>query len=286
MLKPVWLWIKQAAARAGAYFKTNHEAINASAATVQALAVVTAGIWFGFVFYYSEKIKPTLPDTFLNPQLRLSIVGTEVEPSGAEFHVIRADLEMENKSGQKLDLLSSILLVNADQPSAEPVAFKASDVERSLNMDRGSRGRFRSGLELTRLVYVANEFSGWSVDVGERGLHSRLFRVPVGEFSQIEANWYTLAGPRLKGVEVVHVVVPHEKFDFTVVSCACKGDCPRPPKLSASSADSQECLAPWHEFESSGAREVFGFKDKSGKSTATAFLALPSKLVSAPSAQR
>lgn len=264
-----------------AFCQTNHEGIGAAAAGIQAIAVVAAGVWFGWVFYYSEKVKPTLPETFLNPQVRLAIAGAEKDERGNEFFVVRLDMEMENKSGQTLDLPSSIALVTADRVSSDPPAFAASDVQTSLNKERGARARYRGSVEQTKFVYVANEYSRWTVGVGERALHSRLFRVPVGQFDQLEANWYTLSGPNLGSPDIAHVVAASEKYDYIVTSCVCKGSCPKPPKIAASAPDKQECEPPWHELESEGAKKIFGFENKTGMSTATTFLVLPRKQVAA-----
>jgi hypothetical protein len=267
--------------RCMAYFRANHEGVAAAAAAIQAVAVVIAGLWFGWVFYYSEKVKPTLAETFLNTQVRLAIAGTETDSEGKEFFVVRLEIEAENKSGQHLDLPSSIVVVNADIVGSNQRPFAAVDLEKSLNGYRGARHRFRGTLEQTKVVYVGNEYSRWSIGVGERVLHSRLFRVPVGQFDQLEVNWYTLAGPGLAGVEVAHLVVPNERNDFIVTSCACKGVCPKPPKLAASSVDGQECAPPWHELESKDAQKMFGFDNKTGLSFATAFLLLPHKTAGA-----
>ncbi|MNU61048.1 hypothetical protein D3C71_502510 [compost metagenome] len=257
--------------------KDRHQEVIAAAAVIQAIAAVAAGLWFGWAFYYSEVIKPKQPITFLNPQLRIEIAGREKDVDGVEYYVLRLDLDVENKSGQNLSVAASSIIVYADKISSKPIAFDVESVQVSVNDSRGSSSRYRGRTEKTQMIYAGSEFAGWRFGVGEKATQNRLFRVPVGEFDQLEANWYTLSGAELKDVQVARFVSSKDGEDFFINTCVCKGFCPRTSKTGGVIGDAKKCIIPWVDLASREADVVIGGEDKSGTARATTFLVLPPK---------
>jgi hypothetical protein len=269
--------LKRRALKIKGLLKQRHQEISAAAAATQAIAAVIAGVWFGWAFYYSEVVKPKQPISFLNPKLKIEIVGNEKDSGGAEYYVLRLDMDIENKSGQNLSVASSIVTIYADKISSKPVSFDARSIQVSVNDGRGSSSRYRGGVEKTQMVYAGSEFSGWRFGVGERAAESRLFRVPVGKFDQLEANWYTLSGSELKDVKVTRLVSSKDGEDFSITTCVCKDDCPQSSKVGGEVGSVGACVAPWVDLTSREADGFMGGEDKAGNARATAFIVLPPK---------
>lgn len=259
------------------FLAENEKAATAIASLVQSIAIVVAGVWLGWVFYYSEIIKPSLSETFLTPKIELVKVGFETDVNGVSYVVMSLNIEMQNSSGQKLYIPSSFFVVSADKYSAGSGVFNAEIIQKSVNSYRGASSRYKGTVLLSEIVYVGNEYSGWELAVGEKVQHSRLFRVPVDRYDQIDANWYVVSGTGLQGVKISQVVVPDDIYEYNVESCICAGNCPDISDIKKPVSHSGYCPSPWRAMGSSAGINMIGDQEKTGKFTATSYFLMPAK---------
>jgi hypothetical protein len=266
-----------------AFLNGNDKAVGAIASIVQSVAIVIAGIWLGWVFYYSEILKPAMSETFLLPKIELVKVGVEKDESGVEYYVLGLNMEVENKSGQKRLIASSFFIVDAYKFRTGDGGLAATDLQLNANNVRGAISRYRGQAPLSEVIYAGNELSTSRLAVGEKAIRSRLFRVPVGKFDQVEANWYVVSGTDLEEVDISQVVLKHLTYDYAVGTCVCKrkGDAKCPDISLSIVADSniQEsyCRAPWYVAESTEGKKILGDPKRNGKFTATSFFVMPPK---------
>lgn len=262
-----------------AFLNENEKAASAIASIVQSFAIVIAGVWLGWVFYYSEILKPAMSETFLLPKMELVKVGVEKDENGVEYYVLSLNMEVENKSGQKRFIASSYFTVNAYKFRVDDGSLTAEDLQRSINSARGAISRYRGRAPLSEVIYAGNELSNSNLAVGEKAVRSRLFRVPVGKFDQVEANWYVVSGTDLEGVVVSQVVLRDHDYDYEVGTCVCKGACPNVSSyiVSAASKDEIYCRSPWYVSDSAEGIKLLGSTGHNGKFTSTSFFLLSQK---------
>jgi hypothetical protein len=266
-----------------AFLNENDKAAGAIASIVQSVAIVIAGIWLGWVFYYSEILKPAMSETFLLPKIELVKVGVEKDESGLEYYVLSLNVEVENKSGQKRLIASSFFIVNAYKFRTDDGGLAAADLQVNANSARGAVSRYRGRAPLSEVIYVGSELSTSRLAVGEKAIRSRLFRVPVGKFDQVEANWYVVSGTDLEEVDIAQVALKDITYDYAVGTCVCKrtgkAKCPDISFSIVADSNIQEnyCKAPWYVAESAEGKKISGDPERNGKFTATSFFVMPPK---------
>lgn len=257
-----------------------HLEIVAIATLIQALATVGAGLWILWAFYYSEEWKPRGLPTFLNPLLSIEVVGSE-RSGGQEYYVLRVNMDIENKSGRSLSVAYSNIVIYAQKLSSIPNGYNALTIQNTLNTDEGPNSRYRGVIDRSQVVYSGREFHSWDFGVGERIVQGRIFRVPVGEFDQVEAKWTTFSGSDVKGVDITnHVTLSEDdkkSEELFVETCVCEKPCSSEAKFEVPKGRSEVCLAPWYEIISERATELLGGEGKSGTFSAKAYLILPAK---------
>jgi hypothetical protein len=268
--------IKEMFVKIARKLEMHEKAATTFSAIVQSVAVVFAGLWICGVFFYSEIVKPSLSETFLSPTLELVKIGVESERDGTNYVVMSLNLEMQNNSGQKVNIPSSFFMVSGDKYSTKSSTFNLSDLQRSINGFRGGRARFKGNAEFSEIVYVGSEYSGWQLAVGEKVTHSRLFRVPADRYDQLVADWYVVRrNANLDEVKVSQVVSDDSTYQFSVDSCGCIGACPDIGSVKTGVAPSGKCPYPWLDLNTPEGDDLLGSREKSGKSTVTSYFLMP-----------
>jgi hypothetical protein len=257
------------------FLERHEKKVPTIASIVQSIAIIVAGLWLGGVFYYSEILKPSFSEGFLNSTVGLSKVGVEKEVGGVTYVVMSLNLDLQNNSGQKLRIPSSFFVVNGEKYSTGPSSFTADDVQKNVDAFRGSRAKFKGDAKFSEVVYVGSEYSGWELAVGEKVTHSRLFRVPADRYDQLVADWYvTRRNADLSSINVSQVVTPDPTYQFKFDSCICVNVCPEIADIKKSVAHSGNCPSPWLDLESPEGDRLLGDTNKTGKTTVTSYFVM------------